>query len=70
MIQNFRDIESDGPADYFLIHVKNESEKILRSVQSVTGEKWNIEEDGLTITTTLNFTLQKYALESFANISP
>ena len=65
MIQNFRDIESDGPADYFLIHVKNESEKILRSVQSVTGEKWNIEEDGLTITTTLNFTLQKYALESF-----
>jgi penicillin-binding protein 1A len=65
MIQNFRDIESDGPADYFLIHVKNESEKILRSVQSVSGKKWNIEEDGLIITTTLNFTLQKYALESF-----
>jgi penicillin-binding protein 1A len=65
LIQYFKDIESDGPADYFLIHVKNESEKILQSVQSVTGKKWNIEEDGLTITTTLNLTLQKYALESF-----
>jgi penicillin-binding protein 1A len=65
LIQNFKDIESDGPADYFLIHVKNETEKILQSVQSVTGKKWNIEEDGLIITTTLNLTLQKYALESF-----
>ena len=65
LIQNFKDIESDGPADYFLIHVKNEAEQILQSVQSVTGKKWNIEEDGLTITTTLNLNLQKYALESF-----
>ena len=63
--QNFKDIESDGPADYFLIHVKNEAEQILQSIQSVTGKKWNIEEDGLTITTTLNLTLQEYALESF-----
>lgn len=65
LIQNFKDIESDGPADYFLIHVKNEAEQILQSIQSVTGKKWNIEEDGLTITTTLNLTLQEYALESF-----
>jgi penicillin-binding protein 1A len=65
LVQNFKDIESDGPADYFLIHVKNEAEQILQSMQSVTGKKWNIEEDGLTITTTLNLTLQVYALESF-----
>jgi len=65
LIQNFTDIESDGPADYFLIHVKNEAEQILQNIQSVTGKNWNIEEDGLTITTTLNLTLQKYALESF-----
>jgi penicillin-binding protein 1A len=65
LIQNFKDIESDGPADYFLIHVKNEADKLLQSIQSVTGEKWNLEEDGLTITTTLNLTLQEYALEAF-----
>jgi len=65
LIQNFVDIESDGPADYFLINVKNEAEKILQDVKSLTGKDWNIEEDGLIITTTLNLTLQKYALESF-----
>ena len=65
LIQNFKDVESDGPADYFLIHVRNEAEQMLHIVQSVTGKTWNIEEDGLTITTTLNLTLQNYALESF-----
>jgi len=65
LIQNYADIESEGPADYFLVRVKNEAEQILQNVQSNTGKKWNIEEDGLTITTTLNLTLQNYALESF-----
>jgi penicillin-binding protein 1A len=65
LIQNFKDIESDGPADYFLIHVKNEAGQILEDVGSFSGKKWNLEEDGLIITTTLNLTLQKYALEAF-----
>lgn len=65
LIQNFKDIESDGPADYFLFRVKGEAEKILINVESVPGEKWNIEEDGLVITTTLNLTLQRYALSAF-----
>jgi membrane carboxypeptidase/penicillin-binding protein len=65
LIQNFKDIESDGPADYFLVRVKNEVEQKLKYVESLTGKKWNIEEDGLVITTTLNLTLQKFALESF-----
>jgi penicillin-binding protein 1A len=65
LVQNFADIESEGPADYFLVIARDEAEKILQNVQSKTGKKWNLEEDGLLITTTLNFTLQKYALESF-----
>lgn len=65
LMQNYTDIESDGPADYFLIRVKNEVEQMLKDAESLTGKKWNIEEDGLIITTTLNHTLQKYALESF-----
>jgi penicillin-binding protein 1A len=63
--QNFKDIESDGPADYFLVHVKNEARHILQNIESSAGKKWNIEEDGLIISTSLNITLQKYALESF-----
>jgi penicillin-binding protein 1A len=65
LIQNYKDIESDGPADYFLVRVKNEANQILKDIESGTGKKYNIEEDGLTITTTLNLTLQNYALESF-----
>ncbi len=65
LLQNFEDIESQGPADYFLVRVKNEAGQILRLTESSTGKKWNIEEDGLIITTTLNLTLQQYALESF-----
>jgi penicillin-binding protein 1A len=65
LIQNFKDIESDGPADYFLVHIKSEAEKILNDIESATGKKWNIGEDGLIISTTLSLTLQQYALESF-----
>jgi penicillin-binding protein 1A len=65
LMQNFEDIETQGPADYFLVRVKNEAESILQELEPTTGKKWNIEEDGLIITTTLNLTLQKYGLEAF-----
>lgn len=65
LVQNFTDIESDGPAGYFLVRVRDEANKILETIPTETGELWNIEEDGLIITTTLDFTLQKYALEAF-----
>ena len=65
LLQNFDDIESQGPADYFLVRVRNEAESILKEIELTTGKKWNIEEDGLVITTTLNLTLQKFALEAF-----
>ncbi len=65
LIQNYTDIESEGPADYFLVRVKSEAEKILQMADSITGTDWNIEEDGLTIVTTMDFTLQMYALEAF-----
>jgi penicillin-binding protein 1A len=57
--------ESQSRAEYFLVEVKNETEKILQNIQSETGKKWNVEEDGLIITTTLNLTLQNYAVNSF-----
>lgn len=65
LLQNFEDIESQGPADYFMVRVRNEATQILQEAETQTGVKRNIEEDGLIITTTLNLTLQEYALESF-----
>ncbi len=62
---NYSDIVSGGPADYFLVGVKKDAEQILNDINSKSGKKWNIEEDGLIITTTLNLTLQTYVLESF-----
>jgi penicillin-binding protein 1A len=62
---DYADIVSQGPADYFLVRVKKEAEQILQKINSSEGKKWNIEEDGLIITTTLNLTLQNYAMASF-----
>ena len=65
MVTDYTNIEYSGPADYFLYQVKNEAIKILQGTESETGQKWNIEEDGLIINTTLNLTLQNYANAAF-----
>ncbi len=54
-----------GPADYFLVQVRAETNGILDSLSSVTGKTWDPEKDGLIITTTLNLPLQKYAIQAF-----
>ena len=61
LIIDYSNIESNGPADYFLYQVKNEVKRILANLATGKGQKWNIEEDGLIITTTLNLTLQEAA---------
>ena len=65
LILKYANLESEGPADYFLYQVKNDSKLILQNIFSSTGKKWNIEEDGLIITTTLNLTLQEIVNKSF-----
>lgn len=65
LIIDYTRSESTGIADYFLVQVRNETEEILQSLSSVTGEKWDTEKDGLVITTSLNFSLQNYAIRSF-----
>jgi penicillin-binding protein 1A len=65
LIQNYSNIEYEGPADYFVYQVKNEVKQILHDIKDTSGKEWNIEEDGLIITTTLNLTLQNYANTSF-----
>ena len=65
MALNYNDFESSGPADYFLVRVKEEAEKIIKDLYNTTGRGLDIEKDGLTITTTLNLTFQNYAIRSF-----
>jgi penicillin-binding protein 1A len=65
LVLKYNDMESAGPADYFLVQVKGEAERIFKDLQATTGRQWDIEKDGLTIVTTLNLALQNYANRSF-----
>lgn len=62
---DYANIESRGPADYFLVRVEAEAKQILENISRTTGKNWNIEEDGLVIRTTLNLKLQRFALEAY-----
>ncbi|HLN20123.1 MAG TPA: transglycosylase domain-containing protein [Bacteroidales bacterium] len=65
LVHNYLNYEAGGPADYFLYQVKQEAASILGDIGNSTGHLWNIEEDGLVITTTLDLQLQNYANEAF-----
>ena len=67
---NYTKSRSGGIADYFLVHARSETEKILQEIGSSTGKIWDPEKDGLIITTTLNYSLQKYAVQSFREHLP
>jgi penicillin-binding protein 1A len=62
---DYSNLETEGPADYFIYQVRKEAEQILHVIDSATGVHWNIEEDGLVINTTLNLDLQKAANQAF-----
>ncbi len=62
---DYANLESRGPADYFLVRVQNDAKQILAEIYRNTGKQWNLEEEGLVIRTTLNLKLQRFALESY-----
>jgi penicillin-binding protein 1A len=62
---DYLNLESGGPADYFIFQIKKEASEILKDIEEKSGEKWNLEEDGLIITTTLNLDLQESANKAF-----
>lgn len=57
--------ELEGPADYFLVQVRNAARTILEELTTEVGEEWNLEEDGLIINTTLDLELQNYSTGAF-----
>ncbi|HNT92366.1 MAG TPA: transglycosylase domain-containing protein [Bacteroidales bacterium] len=62
---NYNKTDITGPADYFLVRVRAEAERILKEISSYRGREWDIERDGLIITTTLSLPLQMAAREAF-----
>jgi penicillin-binding protein 1A len=65
LVIDYRKSGSAGAADYFLVQARNETDQILQRFSSVGGKELDPEKDGLIITTTLNFSLQKYAVQAF-----
>ncbi|MET2985557.1 transglycosylase domain-containing protein [Aureibaculum conchae] len=64
---DYANLASEGPANYFLVQVKDEVKKILKSYNAAKGTEYTADNDGLIITTTLNLHLQNQALSAFKN---
>ncbi len=62
---DYANLESEGPANYFLVQVKDEVNTILKSINKKSNTNYTIEESGLIIKTTLNLTLQNYVLRAY-----
>jgi penicillin-binding protein 1A len=62
---DYANIESRGPADYFLVRVEADARQILKDIHRTTGKQWNLEEDGLVIKTTLDIKVQRFAMEAY-----
>jgi len=62
---NYTNLASTNKAGYFLAMVKKKTNAILEKINKESNKKWDLEKDGLRIETTLDITLQEYALSSF-----
>ncbi|MEN8125446.1 MAG: transglycosylase domain-containing protein, partial [Bacteroidota bacterium] len=62
---DYANLESEGPANYFLVQVKNEVNEILKTINKKSDSIYDIRKSGLIITTTLNLTMQNYALKAY-----
>ncbi len=64
---DYANLESEGKANYFLVQVKKEANEILKGVNKKSDIDYDILKSGLVITTTLNLTMQNYALMAYKN---
>lgn len=62
---DYANLESEGPANYFLVQVKKEVVEILINLNKKYDTVFDIHKSGLIIETTLNLDLQNYALAAF-----
>ena len=62
---NYNKFDINGPADYFMVRVRNEASRILEEISAYRSKNWDLEQDGLIISTTLELPLQQAAGEAF-----
>ena len=62
---DYANLESEGPANYFLVQVKKEVKELLKGINRELDTVYDIRKSGLIIETTLNIDLQNYALMAF-----
>ena len=67
---DYNKTDLSGPADYFMVRVRMEADRILKDISAYRGKEWDLERDGLVITTTLRLPLQQAAGEAFAAHMP
>lgn len=64
---NYTNLAINNKAGYFLAMAKKDAQVLLDSINKRDSKQWNLEKDGLHIETTLDITLQNYALNAFKN---
>ena len=62
---DYANLQSEGPANYFLVSIKREASDIIEKVNQLTGEQYDLKKSGLIIETTLDRDLQLYALQAY-----
>ncbi|WP_372744900.1 transglycosylase domain-containing protein [Lutibacter sp.] len=60
----YENFEIAAPAGYFVYQVKKQATAILEQLEQSTGKKYNLEQDGLKIHTTINMQLQEFAINA------
>ncbi len=65
LILDYANLDSEGPANYFLVQIRKESERILKDVNRNSDREYDLKKSGLIIETTLDYDLQLLALQAF-----
>lgn len=61
---DYANLESEGPANYFLVHIRQEAQEILEKINKEREEPLDLNNSGLIIETSLSLELQTYALDA------
>ena len=64
---DYANLESEGPANYFLVHIRREAQEILEALNKDRDEPLDLNKSGLIIETSLSLELQTYALNAINN---
>ena len=64
---DYANLESEGPANYFLVHIRKEAQEILEELNKDRDEPLDLNKSGLIIETSMSLELQNYALKAIKN---